>query len=428
MRNLMQKALDHFDQSETYQSKKDVINLQFQNSQLQSIDNNILSGISLRAIKNDHLGFAYTRNLLSENDVIDNARKSLLGKVHADYSFPHSPLVEALDSYDQNIQFLDTKKIAEECKRISSYISSHTNAETEIYANRCIDEINIVNSNGTDLSHKSSHYNFYVTLVYPGSASGVSYNLYAKNFQNLDHEILDGMIKRYTEGNKFVSPESGEMQVLFMPMTSYALTWRLAIGSSAESIYSAISPIAEKRDVRIFDSKLSFYTDPLNDNFPGSRPFDDEATVCHRHHIVDNGILLNFYNDLNYAAKLKIKNTGHGFKNSIAALPKPSIHNLFMKPGTSSLSDMIKGMKRGLILEGVMGAHSGNLANGDFSIGVSPGLYVENGEIKGRVKEGMVSGNIYSALRKVDALEDQLHSTYSGFMPAILLDEVHVDL
>jgi len=63
---------------------------------------------------------------------------------------------------------------------------------------------------------------------------------------------------------------------------------------------------------------------------------------------------------------------------------------------------------------------------GDFSLGVSPGLYVENGKIIGRLKEGMVSGNIYKMLKKIDAVEDKLHATGSNWMPSILVDNVHV--
>lgn len=50
-------------------------------------------------------------------------------------------------------------------------------------------------------------------------------------------------------------------------------------------------------------------------------------------------------------------------------------------------------------MAGALGAHSGNIPNGDFSIGLSPGLYVENGEIVGHVKDSMVAGNIYEVMK-----------------------------
>jgi PmbA protein len=112
----------------------------------------------------------------------------------------------------------------------------------------------------------------------------------------------------------------------------------------------------------------------------------------------------------------------------MTSLPAPALEFLHMSPGHDSFADMVKGMKRGIILESILGAHSGNLANGDFSIGVSPALFVEGGEIKGRLKEGMVSGNIYNILRKVDALEDTIHPAGSGMLPSLLIPDVHVEI
>jgi len=52
------------------------------------------------------------------------------------------------------------------------------------------------------------------------------------------------------------------------------------------------------------------------------------------------------------------------------------------------------------------GAHSGNILNGDYSVGLCPGLYVENGEIMGHVKDAMVAGNIFETLKEVIDIED----------------------
>lgn len=428
MKTLLQSAQERFDQVETYRIKEESANIQYQNDALQKIDNNIQSAMTLRVIKDKKLGFAYTRNLLSNEDLIKNAENSLLGEVNVEYQFPHSPLVEALDSYDPAIENLDAARIAEECQRLSKIIRYSTDAETDIFAGKDVTTIQLINSNGTDLSHKTSLYYLYFNLVYPGSASGISYFIQGKNFLQCEHEIIEKVIARYQAGNKIVQPQSGAMEVLFMPQTMYALTWRLALGTSSQSFYDKVTPIADKQEMKIFDNKLTFFTDPLDDRYPGSRPFDDEGVVCRRHVIINNGFFEKRFNDLNYAAKLKERPTGHGFRRSMTSLPAPSMQYLNMIPGHDSFADMIKGMDRGIILESILGAHSGNLANGDLSIGVAPALYVENGEIKGRLKEGMVSGNIYQILRKVEAVEDTLHPTGSGMLPSILLKDVHVDI
>ena len=83
-------------------------------------------------------------------------------------------------------------------------------------------------------------------------------------------------------------------------------------------------------------------------------------------------------------------------------------------------------MDRGIILGQALGAHSGNIQNGDYSIGLSPGLYVEAGEIVGHVKDAMVSGNIYETLRNVISIEKRQHYGSGGRYPAIMVDDVNV--
>jgi PmbA protein len=87
---------------------------------------------------------------------------------------------------------------------------------------------------------------------------------------------------------------------------------------------------------------------------------------------------------------------------------------------------MIKSMDRGVIVGQALGAHSGNIPNGDYSIGLSPGLYVEGGEIVGHMKDTMLAGNIYDTFRNIISIENIQHHGAGGRYPAILVDDVNV--
>ncbi len=65
---------------------------------------------------------------------------------------------------------------------------------------------------------------------------------------------------------------------------------------------------------------------------------------------------------------------------------------------------MLADIKEGLVIEQLMGASQGNVLGGDFSGNVLLGYAVKNGEIVGRVKDTMVSGNIYEVLKEVNAI------------------------
>ena len=55
-------------------------------------------------------------------------------------------------------------------------------------------------------------------------------------------------------------------------------------------------------------------------------------------------------------------------------------------------------MDEGYIVHSVMGAHTANPTSGDFSVTASTILRVENGEIRGALKQAGVSGNLFRAI------------------------------
>ena len=59
------------------------------------------------------------------------------------------------------------------------------------------------------------------------------------------------------------------------------------------------------------------------------------------------------------------------------------------------------------MIEQLMGAEQGNVLGGDFSGNVLLGYKIEKGRIVGRVKNTMLSGNVYQILRKVEALGNE---------------------
>jgi len=289
-----------------------------------------------------------------------------------------------------------------------------------------------MNSRGTDLSSRFSVYLLSAEILYPGSHASIHRPFLAKRFEKMPEAHLNYMLDLYTRSSKEVSPKGGTMKVLFLPETLYALLWRIQSATNGKNIYQKVSPVMEKLGTRILSEKLSLDNAPLDDRFPGARAFDDEGVPCRTFSIIERGSLVNFYFNLHYAKKLNAAPAGHGFKSAmwggetISLKPSPSLEHLCLKPGQASFSDLVKSIDRGIIAAGVIGAHSGNILNGEYSVGLSPGLYVEGGEIVGHVKDAMMAGNVYDTMNQVIELEDTVHPTYGGTFPAILFDEISI--
>ena len=110
----------------------------------------------------------------------------------------------------------------------------------------------------------------------------------------------------------------------------------------------------------------------------------------------------------------------------ISTKPTPALSHLTIEPGNLSFDEIVNSVDKGIIIAQALGGHSGNIPNGDFSIGVSPALYIEKGEIIGHVKDVMAAGNIYSTLNNIVAVENALHPSPGGNFPALLFDNVHL--
>ena len=436
MEKLLEMARKICDEAEVYSIEHTYNPVTFEDAKLHDIESKFQSGISLRIIKNGKLGFAYTKNLLNREEILQNAIDSIKGEVKANYDFPLTKELPQLDTYDPSIENLTSSEMVEECKRICDILKSKTDGEISIISYKYIEKIRIINSEGTDIFGKSSLYGTYGSVIYPGSSSGIWRFLLSKKFEKLPDNIINEIIKLYSLSSNVVEPEGGKMKVIFMPNSMITLSWRIFSGTSSKSIYEKTSPITNKLGEKIFDEKITIFDDSLDDRYPLARAFDDEGVECKPLTIVEDGVLKSFYYDLNYASKLNTESTGHGYKTAqwggdmISLKPIPALTHMRIKPGKKSLSDLVKLIDRGLILEGALGPHSGNIPNGDYSVGVNPGLYVENGEIIGRVKDAMIAGNIYETLKNVVDISDTLYPSYAGeyntWVPAILFDDLSV--
>jgi PmbA protein len=428
MEQLLEMARKVCDKAEVYSVDYNGDSVSFENAKLKDIESSMQSGVSLRILKNNCLGFAYTKNLRDREELVQNALNSLKGEVEASFEFPLTKDLPLPDTYDSALEALPNSAMVEECSRICELLSGKTKGQLNISAYRSVRSLRIMNSSGTDLSQRSSAYYLSPQIVYPYTSASFYRTLTSKRFEKYSNEYLDFLADTYNNSEEEVHPKDGKMKVLFMPETSYVFLWRLQTATSGQSLYEQISPLAGRMNEKIFDEKLTIYNDPLQDDLPHARAFDDEGTPCGRFPIIEKGVLENFYYDLHFSSKMKALPTGHGFKGSITGKPVPSLSHLCIQQGNKTFSDLVKSIDRGIIVAGAMGAHSGNIPNGDFSIGVAPGIYVENGEIAGNVKNTMVAGNIYETLKHVVGIEKDIPQGYAGNRPAVLLDDVSVTM
>ncbi|MEO0095424.1 MAG: TldD/PmbA family protein [candidate division WOR-3 bacterium] len=434
MKKFLSVLKTRVDQAEIHYYESFSNEIAFQNGKLTELEGTIQSGYSLRIIKNNILGFAYTKNLNNPELLLEGAISSLKANTKTNLKFPENKDDHKLNNYDPKIEKVTNEQVVEECKRVIDKLKEKIDAKIDARVVYGTEKIQIMNTNGTEISDNFSTYTLICGVVFPNTANGLYYLLKGKKFTPTPETELNNMIEMYQKALAEKKINSGKMKVLFLPTALYALLWRLQSGTAGSNIYYKKSPLINKINEKIFSEKLTIYDDPHNEEYPFARTFDDEGTPTKKLMIVEKGVLRNFYYDLFYADKMGVSPTGNGYKGAMwggeyAALkPMPGLEHLVIEPGTKSLEEMIGLVDRGVIVAGALGAHSGNIPNGDFSIGIDPCLYVENGEIIGRAKNTMIAGNIYDVMKNVVEVENKLHPTYMAgkALPAILFDDMMV--
>jgi PmbA protein len=433
MEKLLELAASAADQAEVYSLDQRHEAVEFRDAKLHDTKTELRSGVCLRILAGGRLGFAWTRNLVDRQALLDDALASLSGGVEAGFDLPATPAPPALDNYDPAAEGVTTEALLEQGGLVVEELADRTGGEVQVDAGIAVHSFRIANTRGADLSATTSTYHVRFSVSVPGTGARISRIFRAPAVAPFPEELIDEAVWLYAPCERDASPEGGRMKVLFMPNSLYTLTWRLKSGASARSVFEGISPIAERVGERVLSEKITLLDDPRDTAVPQARPFDDEGVACDRFPIFERGVLRGFFTNLDYAAKLGLAPTGHGYRrvmigseDPVTRLPVPELAGVTFEPGTSSLRDLVGGMDRGLILEHVLGAHSGNIPNGDYAVGVAPALYVEGGEIVGRVKDAMVSGNVYETLSDVVAVGDTKREEFEARKPPVLCDGVSV--
>jgi len=216
--------------------------------------------------------------------------------------------------------------------------------------------------------------------------------------------VIDTVLQQLELAKNQATVPTKSLPVVFTPHgVASALVMPLMAAFNGKAVLEGASPIGHKLGEMVFDRKLQLWDDATVSLRPSSRPCDDEGVPSQRTPLVEAGRVASFLYDLQTAALASTRSTGNGSRGH-GGLPAPSPSAFVVAPGDATFDDMVGDIREGLVVEQLMGAEQGNILGGDFSGNVLLGYKVENGRIVGRVKDTMVSGNVYQVLKEIVAL------------------------
>lgn len=403
--------------------------IEFEMDKLKSLEDNSRFGIGLRLFQNGAVGNSFVNSIDETDILIKKSRQSAELGEKIVFDLPKKAKFPEMNLYyPEVIQFEKEKAVEIGWDTVRRMKQLDDRAKVSVGISKGHSRNYFANTEGILESYQETYYSYYVSmlLVEEGGSllhvgdSDITYDT------DVEKERIDKNVEwRYKNALKKVSVESGYFPIILAPDSLGLLLSSIRIAANGKSLYKGISVLSDKLNEKIADDCFSLVDDPFYEKGLGSYPFDDEGIVPNPMPIIENGVFRNYIYDLSTATRMNTKSTGHGSRG-LGSLPNPSYSNLIFSTGKATIEDMIASVPYGLYVVDTIGGGMSNVVNGDFSVNIGLGYLIENGKVKGRVKDVMIAGNAFEALNNIKAMENKLHRQGSVFAPHVLLDNVSV--
>ena len=416
------------DNIEIYFAETESSPVEFQNNRLHSLDKKYITGVGARVIHNGRVGFSSGNDLSKIDDIIKAAKDSSIYGEKVKYTFPdqsQSDVRTQPDIYDNELENPDNdlmiKMLDEAIAKIVSY-EKNIKCEGEIKYNKI--NISIANSSGLFNQYKKTILSAWINALLVEKEGGFQW---LSDFNSSTHKfdscmsIADSVIKQIEYSKNIIPFKTKNIPVIFMSESAYILFKSIQLGASGAVLQKGISPLSDKKEKKIFDERIIINDNPLLDRLTGSRPFDGEGIDGRENVIIENGVFKNFIFDIETASRLGEKTSGNASR-SYSSKPSCGFTNFIVEKGDGKIKEMISGLKEGILIYELLGAGQSNLIAGDYSVNIGLGFYVQNGEIKGRIKNAMIAGNIFEDLNNnIEQISSETRELSGMILPNILL-------
>lgn len=253
-------------------------------------------------------------------------------------------------------------------------------------------------TNGAVIEINKGTYSIDLMFMAKDEENVSSFNGYEFVTEDLDMDLIDlpNLRRTLDETQKQIKPQTvegviGEDVIIHPSVVGFMTYFTLVSYLGDSSIYTGTSLWKDKKNEKVASPLINLSLNPLN--FPGGSPLTVEGYIAENMNLIENGVLKNFVLSDYGARRAKMersKNDSYAFE---------------MSYGDISLEDMIKDVKKGILLNRFSGGSPAE--NGDFAGIAKNSMLIENGKIKCAVSEVMVSGNLEELWKKVEMISSE---------------------
>lgn len=437
---LFEKAKEfNFEKYELYYGKRESLNVNAANGEVERYGLSTTIGVSFRGIYNGRMGYSFTEKLDEESIkmLLEKAREcsELVESKDEEFIFAGGESYTKVNSYDENFDKLTPEdqiksaiKLNTEPSKVNTEIlkSEYTSFNTSK-----VERI-IVNSEGIDLKDEGT---IVQASVYPIAKDGenmivdgaakISTKL---NDVNID-DLVNVGVKKTLRKKGATSIRSGKYKVIVDGEVMASLIRTMQDNFLGHIAQENKTLLKDKIGDKIASNKVTLVDDPFLECGVSTCSFDDEGVPTKSKNIIENGIFRGFLHSLKTANKAKVNPTGNGFKASFKSTIKANPTNLYIKNGEKSFDELLGFVNNGVYIIDLEGLHSGaNAVTGDFSL-AAQGIRIENGVLTSAIKHITIAGNFFSLLNDIEELGNDLEASgvTSGYgSPSVIIKELSI--
>ena len=421
--------------AEAYGATNNESEVFIENNDVKQAKSQRTSSIGIRVVLDGSIGF-YSTNDLAKSRIRD-AAATAIKVAHASPKDRHNVFPAKSRSkskslrgiYDRNadsFQTLDAARMAAEMLKSAKSYDSRVSVDSGNFTAEVATHA-LANSNGIELKEKASVFSWSIMgmAIEDTEISSFDYQVggshYIKDIDvcNTATEFAQTVVKSL--GTRKIE-ESFKGEMLLTPMAANEMIEEvIAHAINSDAVQKKSSHFAGKIGKQVASDLLTIEDDATNVEGLNASSFDREGVFHRRNTVIEKGVLKKFLYNTHTASKDGVRSTGNA-GGSTSSPPTVSTTNFLVKPMRSSLDKLVSEIDKGMIISRFSG--NVNPVNGDFSGVVKGGRLVMKGTINHAVKEVMVAGNVFEALRRLNGISRERKAIYGSILPYMRFDGI----
>ena len=374
---------------------------------------------SIKVFKDNKIGSA-SGNDLSEEALEGFAADALEAAINSPEDPAHdiAPKVEP-HVFKQGVLEPDMDKFLDRIKEFLSTVEKEYPLVKIIQATGSYDRWNWFsrNSNGTEFEGYGGQYGFSIEICASDGTNTTGFDYTGVGMINLDTPIIDlGTMRRHIiDIQNSLIPQALEGKfdgtvILTPELTAEFIGMVLGNYCGEGVVIEGTSQWLDKVGEKVADEKLTVRFDPYDERIDMGERATANGFLSEAYTVIEKGVLkthqLSLYG-ANKTGRPLVKNTGW---------------DIIIEPGDTAYEDMLKSVKKGIILGRFSGGSPG--ANGEFSGVAKNSFMVEDGKVTGAVSEVMISGNLGEVVKNIRSISKELVCDGGSVLPYMAIEGI----